>query len=194
MSATKVIFVGDQLVGKTSIIHKYAGTTPDTRPTSAGVSYRASVPMEMGNVDLNVWDTPGSQTYDSLIPIYARETKLAVLVYSVVDRVSFVNIQRWWDKLLSLYIPYVVLVGNKIDCSAIVLPQEGEQFAQSHFTHDSHDQECAVQFLQTSAVTGQGIDQLYHCLGEVVEYLKFGVPDRTDVGLYSDGREGVCTC
>lgn len=68
-------------------------------------------------VTFHVWDTAGQEYYDSLTQKYFRGTQVAIFVFSVTDRDSFLNIAKWKSKVLEICdskIP-MILVMNKID-------------------------------------------------------------------------------
>jgi small GTP-binding protein len=48
-------------------------------------------------VKLEIWDTAGSERYQSLMPMYFRDAVVALLVFDVTRRSTFVNVQRWLE-------------------------------------------------------------------------------------------------
>ena len=50
-------------------------------------------------VKLQIWDTCGQESYRSLITNFYRNSGLAVIVYSVINRESFDNIHMWIKEL-----------------------------------------------------------------------------------------------
>lgn len=68
-------------------------------------------------VTFHVWDTAGQEYYDSLTKKYYRGAHVAIFVFSVIDRDSFLNIAKWKSKVLEVCdskIP-MILVMNKMD-------------------------------------------------------------------------------
>jgi len=49
-------------------------------------------------VRLQLWDTAGQERFRSLIPSYIRDSSVAVVVYDVSSRSSFLNTARWIDE------------------------------------------------------------------------------------------------
>ena len=44
---------------------------------------------------LQLWDTAGQERFRSLIPSYIRDSSVAVVVYDVANRSSFLNTAKW---------------------------------------------------------------------------------------------------
>ena len=47
--------------------------------------------LEDRTVRLQLWDTAGQERFRSLIPSYIRDSSVAVIVYDITDRASFLN-------------------------------------------------------------------------------------------------------
>ena len=62
-------------------------------------------------------DTAGQERFRSLIPSYIRDSSVAVIVYDVTNRQSFLNVHRWIDEVRAERGAdvIIVLVGNKTD-------------------------------------------------------------------------------
>lgn len=73
--------------------------------------------LEDRTVRLQLRDTAGQERFRSLIPSYIRDSSVAVIVYDVASRQSFLNTSKWVEEVRiergSDVI--VVLVGNKTD-------------------------------------------------------------------------------
>jgi Ras-related protein Rab-6A len=46
-------------------------------------------------VRLQLWDTAGQERFRSLIPSYIRDSSVAVIVYDVTSKESFMNTSKW---------------------------------------------------------------------------------------------------
>lgn len=51
--------------------------------------------LEDRTVRLQLWDTAGQERFRSLIPSYIRDSSVAVVVYDVSSRASFLNTARF---------------------------------------------------------------------------------------------------
>jgi len=51
--------------------------------------------LEDRTVRLQLWDTAGQERFRSLIPSYIRDSSVAVVVYDITNRASFLNSSKW---------------------------------------------------------------------------------------------------
>ena len=94
--------------------------------------------LEDRTVRLQLWDTAGQERFRSLIPSYIRDSSVAVIVYDITDRASFLNSSKWIEEVRTERGNDVVimLVGNKTDLSdrRQVSSEEGEEKAKEKDT------------------------------------------------------------
>mmetsp|Transcript_5111 Transcript_5111/g.2875 ORF Transcript_5111/g.2875 Transcript_5111/m.2875 type:complete len:97 (-) Transcript_5111:1000-1290(-) len=84
----KLVFLGDQSVGKTSIINRFVYDTFDANygPT-IGIDFLSkTINLDDRVVRLQLWDTAGQERFRGLIPSYIRDSSVAVAVYDVTNR------------------------------------------------------------------------------------------------------------
>ena len=93
----KLVFIGDQSVGKTSIISRFMYDQFDNHYASTiGIDFVSkSVPVDNGTVRLQLWDTAGQERFRSLIPSYIRDSQVAVIVFDITSRESFDSTTKW---------------------------------------------------------------------------------------------------
>ena len=91
------VFIGDQSVGKTSIISRFMYDQFDNHYASTiGIDFVSkSVPVDNGTVRLQLWDTAGQERFRSLIPSYIRDSQVAVIVFDITSRESFDSTTKW---------------------------------------------------------------------------------------------------
>mmetsp|Transcript_23052 Transcript_23052/g.38990 ORF Transcript_23052/g.38990 Transcript_23052/m.38990 type:complete len:229 (-) Transcript_23052:284-970(-) len=156
----KLVFLGDQSVGKTSIITRFMYDQFDKAyQATIGIDFLSkTMYLEDRTVRLQLWDTAGQERFRSLIPSYIRDSSVAVIVYDITDRASFLNSSKWIDEVRSERGNDVVimLVGNKTDLSdrRQVSSEEGESKAS----------EEGVMFIETSAKGNFNIKLLFRRL------------------------------
>ncbi|OVA02478.1 Small GTPase superfamily [Macleaya cordata] len=101
------------------------------------------------------WDTAGQERFRSLIPSYIRDSSVAVIVYDVASRQSFLNTSKWIEEVRTERGSdvIIVLVGNKTDLvdKRQVSIEEGEAKAR----------DLNVMFIETSAKAGFNIKALF---------------------------------
>ncbi|KAE8693225.1 Ras-related protein RABH1a [Hibiscus syriacus] len=100
-------------------------------------------------------DTAGQERFRSLIPSYIRDSSVAVIVYDVANRQSFLNTSKWMEEVRTERgnDVIIVLVGNKTDLvdNRQVSIEEGENKAR----------ESGIMFIETSAKAGFNIKPLF---------------------------------
>jgi Ras-related protein Rab-6A len=153
----KLVFLGDQAVGKTSIITRFMYDTFDTsyQPT-IGIDFLSkTMHLDDKTVRLHLWDTAGQERFRSLIPGYIRDSSVAIIVYDITSRQSFLNTTQWLEDVRAERGNDVIicLVGNKTDLQdrREISVDEGEAHARSH----------NVMFVETSAKAGLNIKVLF---------------------------------
>ena len=89
-AARAQVFIGDQSVGKTSIISRFMYDQFDNHYASTiGIDFVSkSVPVDNGTVRLQLWDTAGQERFRSLIPSYIRDSQVAVVVFDITNRAA----------------------------------------------------------------------------------------------------------
>jgi small GTP-binding protein len=137
----KVIILGDNGVGKTSLMNKYVDDkSPEAYNPTIGVDFRARIIDNEHNqrIKLHLWDTAGQESFRSIIQSYYRSVGGAIIVYDVTDTRSFSNVRYWIAELRRLNenacpVP-ILLLGNKIDRGdrRQVTETEAAQFAKDY--------------------------------------------------------------
>eukprot|EP00435_Cladocopium_sp_Y103_P043622 s1741_g12.t1 len=113
----KLVFLGEQAVGKTSVITRFMYDTFDNNyQATIGIDFLSkTMYLEDRTVRLQLWDTAGQERFRSLIPSYIRDSSGAIVVYDITNRASFLNTSKWIEDVRSERGSDVViiLVGNK---------------------------------------------------------------------------------
>jgi len=119
ISKYKLVFLGDQSVGKTSLISRFMHDTFEQhRQATIGIDFFSkTMYLEDRTVRLQLWDTAGQERFRSLIPSYIRDSNVAVVCYDVTSKTSFESCNKWIDDVRAERGQDVViaLVGNKSD-------------------------------------------------------------------------------
>ncbi|XP_072034267.1 ras-related protein Rab-6A isoform X2 [Amphiura filiformis] len=153
----KLVFLGEQSVGKTSLITRFMYDSFDnTYQATIGIDFLSkTMYLEDRTVRLQLWDTAGQERFRSLIPSYIRDSTVAVVVYDITNANSFHQTSKWIDDVRSERGTDVIimLVGNKTDLAdkRQVSIDEGERKAK----------ELNVMFIETSAKAGYNVKQLF---------------------------------
>ena len=101
--------------------------------------YTMNLKLKDKVIKLQIWDTCGQEIYRSLISNFYRNSSLAIIVYSIIDKLSFESIDQWLKEVKSNSSPdiKIFLIGNKIDLEAQrVVPTEQGKNMQSDYNLD----------------------------------------------------------
>ena len=154
----KLIFLGDQGVGKSCILNRFMnGTFTEEYQATIGLDFQSkNVQIDNQDIHLLLYDTAGQEKFRSLIPMYTRDANIILLVYEVTSKDSFLHLNHWLNDLTTVKKDEVifVVVGNKTDLEdkREVSREEGEQFAKDN----------DYLFAEVSAKTGEGFPDLFY--------------------------------
>lgn len=87
----KLVVLGTQGVGKTSLVVRYVKNTFDPESASTiGASFLAKkVVVDDCLVRLQIWDTAGQERYRSISKLYYRSANCGILCYDITSEESF---------------------------------------------------------------------------------------------------------
>ncbi|XP_026995377.1 ras-related protein Rab-6A isoform X2 [Tachysurus fulvidraco] len=194
----KLVFLGEQSVGKTSLITRFMYDSFDnTYQATIGIDFLSkTMYLEDRTVRLQLWDTAGQERFRSLIPSYIRDSTVAVVVYDITNVNSFQQTTKWIDDVRTERGSDVIimLVGNKTDLAdkRQVSIEEGERKAK----------ELSVMFIETSAKAGYNVKQLFRRVAAALPGMEStqdkSREDMIDVTLQSPQEQPVsdsgCSC
>ncbi|KAJ3734034.1 GTP binding protein [Lentinula guzmanii] len=154
---TKIVLLGDQSVGKTSLITRFMYDTFDnTYQATIGIDFLSkTMYLEDRTVRLQLWDTAGQERFRSLIPSYIRDSSVAIVVFDITNRQSFLSTTKWIDDVRSERgnDVIIVLVGNKADLS------DKRQVTLEEATVAATGMN--IMFMETSAKAGHNVKSLF---------------------------------
>ncbi|CAO3681370.1 unnamed protein product [Umbelopsis vinacea] len=193
----KLVFLGEQSVGKTSLITRFMYDTFDnTYQATIGIDFLSkTMYLEDRTVRLQLWDTAGQERFRSLIPSYIRDSSVCIIVYDITNRNSFMNTTKWIDDVRAERgnDVIIVLVGNKTDLNdrRQVSIEEGEK----------KSREYNVMFIETSAKAGHNVKALFRKVGHALPGMDSAMADgsrdqmtRVDLNESSATKEEASTC
>lgn len=152
----KVVLLGATLVGKTTLVTRFtSGEFDPSIKSTIGACYASKVvPVDKEKVKLQIWDTAGQEKFRTLVPMYFRGAKVAVLTFSVTDIDSSNEVEYWANtvKNSTSQQPFLFIVGNKIDAEdeRKVTFEQGQKIAE--LVHG--------QYMEVSAKDGTNIEDL----------------------------------
>ena len=167
-----VILLGENLVGKTSVIKSLTGKEFDENQLATiGVDYEDREAVFDGKkFKFKIFDTAGQERYDSISNSILKKAYGFLLVFSVDKKKTLEKISKWLENIeenVDRNEKVLILVGNKIDINRReVTNEEGMNFAN----------ERNMKYFETSAKTSFGIEnafnQMFQDIYELDEKIK----------------------
>ena len=160
----KVVLIGESGVGKTCIINRYLNNTFEEEGMSTtGASYASKTmlfPVYNKAIKSEIWDTAGQEKFKALTKIFYKDSDVAILVYDITRKESFEELKNYWYNEIKNNSPnncIVSIAANKFDLynEEKVSEDEARKFAK----------EKGLMFRCTSALTAEGIDDLFKDVG-----------------------------
>ena len=152
----KILLLGDSTVGKTCFLLRYMDDSfLDLHMATIGLDYRLkTMILENQNiVKVQLWDTAGQDKFRAITRNYYKGANGIILIFDVTNQNSYDNIKKWINEIKEEISENVsiVLIGNKIDneTDRKISKQEGDKLAS----------EIGVKFFETSAKTGEGVNE-----------------------------------
>ena len=165
----KLIVVGNQGTGKSSILNRFVNETFDENyQATIGLDFHSkNITIHDQDVRLIIYDTAGQEKFRSLIPMYIREAQIILFIYDISDKDSFDSIPKWIQQVNDVINKEVVfvLIGNKLDLESNrkVTFEEGKKLAEkSNYV-----------FQEVSAKTGENFEKLFEVQIFEAVYNKF---------------------
>ncbi|KAJ8655089.1 hypothetical protein O0I10_009296 [Lichtheimia ornata] len=194
----KLVFLGEQSVGKTSLITRFMYDTFDnTYQATIGIDFLSkTMYLDDRTIRLQLWDTAGQERFRSLIPSYIRDSSATVIVYDITNRNSFMNTTKWIDDVRAERGKdvIIILVGNKTDI--------GEKRQVSVEDGEKKAKEYNVMFIETSAKAGYNVKALFRKIGHALPGMETTSTDDTrdsmtkvdlnDTSAYNDSSSCAC--
>jgi Ras-related protein Rab-5C len=153
--SNKVILLGAPSVGKTALAVRMSENIFDaqTRPTLQSEGRTLKVPYAGIVHSFSLWDTAGQERFRSQTQMYYRNAVVGIVVFSFDIAQSLPEADSWVTDLRTQNPnARIILVGNKTDME----PKE--------VTHDdgcdANSRLGAAAYIETSAKTGEGIEDL----------------------------------
>ncbi|CAI2354357.1 unnamed protein product [Caenorhabditis sp. 36 PRJEB53466] len=155
----KCVFVGNATVGKTSMIKSYTRNEyPQKYEPTAFDNYSVVVLVDKKPIRLQLHDTAGQSSLDSLRPLCYAEADVFVIVYSVVDLRSFEDAtHRWYPEITKKNQgTKLILVGTQVDRrwqvrGGTVTTLRGKALAER----------IGAEFFECSALTQHNLKQMF---------------------------------
>ncbi|KAF7346809.1 Small GTPase-binding protein [Mycena sanguinolenta] len=189
----KLVIVGDGACGKTSLLIVFSkGTFPVVYIPTVFENYVADIEVDNKRVELALWDTAGQEDYDRLRPLSYPDTHVVVICFAVDIPDSLDNVQektaadqstlnfQWISEVEHFCsgIP-VILVACKTDLRTN--PHVIEELLKTNQRPVPSEAGMAMsqtikarKYLECSARTGEGVQEVFESATEVALAHKMG--------------------
>jgi len=174
----KFALCGNLAVGKTSIRRNFMGLhfTRDHVSTLGADFSLKKMKIGQDQLNLQIWDMGGEDEYQQLRKKFFHGTRGALLVLSLVDRQSYLDLPNWLEELhenAPIDRTPVVFLGNKCDLDNSqyeVNRAEIKSFIEEYVSNHNLEN-LNYKYFETSAKDGINIDEAFYHLAEIT--LKF---------------------
>lgn len=158
----KVCLIGDTNVGKSSIVHRLNNDTlcgVDKYPTIGASFLSLKIHIQDRLLNFHLWDTAGQERFNSLVPMYFKDTQIYMIIFDLTDIDSFENLERVWIPMIKKYeLPEhksgTILVGNKKDQSQQVSDEKIDALCNKY----------GLKYIKISALTQSKKDIIEECM------------------------------
>ena len=125
LKTSKVIFMGNANVGKTSMINAWIENNSQKGKNQPRTNVMEDFTKQMEVTDdagakhqlrLNIWDAAGEGGVHNLAHLFLKEAKVGILCYAIDNKNSFDQMNEWYDHLKDKEGEmFIVIVGSKSD-------------------------------------------------------------------------------
>lgn len=165
MREFKVVVLGSGGVGKSALTLRYVtGEFVERYDPTVEDFYRKEIKLNNIPSVIEILDTAGAEQFASMRDLYIRNGEGFLVVYSVVNQQSFIDVQYLIDLVRKVKgrsnVP-MLLVGNKIDLEdqRVVSSLDGEKLATN----------CQLPFFETSAKTQKNLEVIFTEVAKEIE-------------------------
>jgi len=187
----KVIMIGPAFSGKTSLVKRYVTQAfIDTYNVTVGLDFQSKeIQIGKKTVKLNIWDTAGTEMFQSLSRSYFRKCFAAIVVFDINEKKSFESLDTWIkfyrDNKEKSLDDMMYLVGNKTDINKkAVSDEEVNNFLKLN---------NMKKFFKTSAKSGDNVDKLFERIAKdlISNYKNYDFNQNESTSIILNGNNNV---
>lgn len=164
-ASVKISIFGDSCNGKTSLINRFVNGIFDDNPASTmGIDCKVkNIRIGDKRIKTFIWDTAGQEKFSAIVSVCYRNTDGIILTYDTTNYNSFLNLDKWMDKvknIVDIDKVEIIIVGTKSDLfeERDVPYEQIIEFVNLHGTR----------YMETSAKDGTNIDVVFTTFVETI--------------------------
>ncbi|KAL7721305.1 Rho family GTPase [Entamoeba marina] len=176
-SEVKVIVIGDTNVGKTCLLLTYTTNSfPDTYVPTVFDNYTAPISVDGKTIQMNLWDTSGSDDLDEMRPLSYPDTDCFMICFSISEEESFERIKtKWYTEIkdnCGRDDPRIIIVGTKSDFrenkkTIETLEKQGKRLVSKDAVSAMAKEIKASGYKECSAVNQDGLNEVFELAAKV---------------------------
>ncbi|XP_050704680.1 uncharacterized protein LOC126990169 [Eriocheir sinensis] len=152
----KVVVVGDNTVGKNSLLISYITGKFHEPYVHKMYEYTGTHTVDGVSYPLFMLRTAAKEDYDRLRPLSYHGAHVFILCFALDNRASFENVSSKWLPELHKHCPKtpIVLVGTKMDVRNldVLMPHDGKELVERH---------QVSKYVECSAKTQEGLQEVF---------------------------------
>ena len=152
----KILVLGESSVGKTSLLMRYAEDKFESTVQTIGVDFKNKyIIYNNKRIQLELWDTAGQERFKGIAKNYFHAANGVILVFDITNKDSFNKLKYWIDegKTNVGQDTEIIIAENKVDL-------ENERKVTKD-TINEFGKKMGFEILETSAKTGEGVDEIF---------------------------------
>ena len=151
-----IAVIGDQYVGKTSLLNKYLNKDTLVKATIGNTYESKNTSLDGKKVTINFIDTSGQDRFKAITKSIFHEADGFIIVFDLNNEITFDNILYWFYEIkntIDIHDTEILMIGNKNDLERKVSLQRIHNFEKIN--------NLGIEYLfhETSAKTGDGVDE-----------------------------------
>jgi len=193
----KLMVVGDGSVGKTCLLISYTTNSfPGEYVPTVFDNYNANAIVEGNPVNLGLWDTAGSEEYDTLRPLSYPGTDVFLICFSIFSPESFESVTKKWYPEISEHATDtpIILVGTKLDLRAKPeaiqsLKENNQEPISTKKGEELAKKIGARRYLECSALTQEGLAKVFEEAVKVILFPNKESAEETSQSTENNGKK-----
>ncbi|XP_014287396.1 ras-related protein Rab-24 isoform X1 [Halyomorpha halys] len=187
----KVVIVGNMSVGKTSLIQRFIHEKfKENMNETIGAAFSAKEMTSMNGSKriVGIWDTAGTERYRSMVKMFYRDAKAAIVCFDITNKSSWEGLRSWISELREVEEHCKVYIcGTKKD-----LIDEGISEREVPLEKcNEYAKGIQVKLMETSSKTGENVGELFQSIVDEC-VLDESITGKSSLQLAENDKRRMC--